>query len=169
MRNVKRGRNKARLAVCAAFVLLAAIVAIAGIFAADQDDSIASAYDITKGGNVMEARVTPAAPAGQDRVRSISINKTPVFETGLSEGSLGIVNEKTNPFSQVVEIYVNDGDKLVYRSGIIPAGGHTDSGRLMENLSAGEYSCRACFYDVDASTGKIINMFDTDITLTVNR
>ncbi len=87
---------------------------------------------------------------------NISMNTTPVFSDGSSEGNIMIVNEGINRYPQVVEITRNDTGELIYKSGAIPVGSKIETGKLMVDLSAGTYECTALFYNVDPNTGNYL-------------
>ena len=53
---------------------------------------------------------------------NISMNTSPVFEDGTSEGNLMIVNDTSNLYPQIVEISLNDTGETIYKSGGIPVG-----------------------------------------------
>lgn len=79
----------------------------------------------------------------EEAMLTISINLTPVFADGSSEGLLRIVNEKVNKYPQMVEIYRIDNKELVYKSGLIPVDSRVDYDKLLVDLDKGEYPCVA--------------------------
>ena len=76
---------------------------------------------------------------------NISMNTSPVFADGTSEGSLMIVNEAVNNYPQVVEISRDDTGELIYKSGAIPVGSKIESAKLSVDLDPGTYKCTALF------------------------
>lgn len=94
---------------------------------------------------------------------NISMNTTPKFENGSSEGNLNIVNNTINNYPQVIEIYLQeeitkeDGSKgyedkeLIYQSGLIPIGSKVTTAKLNKALESnrvlekGTYSAIAYF------------------------
>lgn len=94
---------------------------------------------------------------------NISMNTTPKFENGSSEGNLNIVNNTINNYPQVIEIYLQeeitkeDGSKgyedkeLIYQSGLIPVGSKVTTAKLNKALESnrvlekGTYSAIAYF------------------------
>ena len=84
---------------------------------------------------------------------NISMNTSPVFSDGTSEGNLMIVNEGVNRYPQVVEITRNDTGETIYKSGAIPVGSKIEKAKLSADLDAGTYECTALFYNVDPDTG----------------
>jgi hypothetical protein len=98
---------------------------------------------------------------------NISMNTSPYFQDGSSEGNLMIVNEEVNRYPQVVEIKRNDTGETVYRSGAIPVGSRIESAKLSAWLPAGTYECTALFYNVDSDTGSYLGCAGAIINLTV--
>lgn len=82
----------------------------------------------------------------------MTLNYYPIFEDGLSEGDLWIINDEHNVYDIYVEIYLDNADgepdmgSLVYRTKIIRIGQALPGGKLMLNLPAGQYQCTAFFY-----------------------
>ena len=139
-----------------------------------QDDPAASGlvYDSSaiKGG--WDEADTDAIIAGlnekvEEGMINISMNTSPVFEYGTSEGNLMIVNEGVNNYPQVVEITRNDTGELIYKSGGIPVGSKIESAKLAVDLPAGTYECTALFYSVDPDTGASLGCAGAIITITV--
>lgn len=98
---------------------------------------------------------------------NISMNMTPTFKNGKSEGNLSIVNEDINNYMQVVEIYLKDNNKLIYTSGGIPVGNKIETARLDVNLPKGIYESIAYFNAVDEKTGNIIGKAGAEIKITI--
>ena len=98
---------------------------------------------------------------------NISMNTTPVFEDGSSEGNLMIVNETINNYPQKVYISRNDTDELIYTSKGIPVGSKIEKAKLDVNLPAGTYECTAMFHNVDPDTGDSLGCAGATIYITV--
>ena len=98
---------------------------------------------------------------------NISMNNSPVFADGTSEGSLMIVNEEVNNYPQVVEISRDDTGELIYKSGAIPVGSKIESAKLSVDLDSGTYKCTALFYNVDPDTGDYLGCAGAVVTVTV--
>ena len=98
---------------------------------------------------------------------NISMNTSPVFADGTSEGSLMIVNEEVNNYPQVVEISRDDTGELIYRSGAIPVGSKIEAAKLSVDLDPGTYKCTALFYNVDPDTGDYLGCAGAVVTVTV--
>lgn len=81
---------------------------------------------------------------------NISMNTTPTFADGSSEGNVNIVNNTVNNYAQVIEIYLQDeyikedGSKgyedkdLIYQSGKIPVGSKVVNAKLNKALESGK-------------------------------
>ena len=98
---------------------------------------------------------------------NISMNTSPVFADGTSEGSLMIVNEEVNNYPQVVEISRDDTGELIYKSGAIPVGSKIEAAKLSVDLDPGTYKCTALFYNVDPDTGDYLGCAGAVVTVTV--
>ena len=98
---------------------------------------------------------------------NISMNTTPVFENGLSEGNLMIVNESINRYPQKVVITRNDNDDVIYESKGIPVGSKIEKATLSEDLPAGTYECTAMFHNMNPDTGESLGCAGAVITITV--
>ena len=98
---------------------------------------------------------------------NISMNTSPVFENGSSEGNLMIVNETINNYPQKVVISRNDTDEVVYESAGIPVGSKIERAKLNVNLPAGTYECTAMFHNMNPDTGESLGCAGAIITITV--
>ncbi len=98
---------------------------------------------------------------------NISMNTTPIFSDGTSEGNLMIVNEGVNNYPQVVEIVRNDNQETIYKSGAVPVGSKIEKAKLTVDLPGGEYDCTALFYNVDPETGAYLGCAGAIINITV--
>ena len=98
---------------------------------------------------------------------NISMNTTPNFANGTSEGNLMIVNEGVNRYPQVVEITRNDTGELIYKSGAIAVGSKIETAKLAVNLDKGTYECTALFYNVDPNTGAYLGCAGAIININV--
>ena len=98
---------------------------------------------------------------------NISMNTSPIFADGTSEGNLMIVNEGINNYPQVVAIIRNDTSETIYQSGAIPVGSKIERAELAVDLDAGTYECTALFYNVDSESGNYLGCAGAVITITV--
>lgn len=104
-----------------------------------------------------------------DSMINISMNTSPTFETGSSEGYLNIVNNKVNNYPQVVEIIRDDTGEVIYKTDGIPIGGMIETDKLDVNLPKGEYKCTAFFTSVDIKTGLALGKAGAKITVTIKQ
>ena len=95
---------------------------------------------------------------------TISMCVSPTFRTGSSEGELGIYNDPSNLYPQIVEIECDGA--IIYRSGMIPVGARVVRGKLLQNLDKGSYPCTAFFHSIDEN-GEIIGTAGAAITVHV--
>ena len=98
---------------------------------------------------------------------NISMNTSPTFKDGTSEGNLMIVNEGINRYPQMVEITCNDTGETIYKSGAIPVGSKIESDTLDVDLDAGTYECTAMFHNLDPETGVSLGCAGAIIHITV--
>ena len=98
---------------------------------------------------------------------NISMNTTPVFENGQSEGNLMIVNESINKYPQKVIITRNDNGDVIYESKGIPVGSKIEKAMLSESLPAGTYECTAMFHNMNPDTGESLGCAGAIIQITV--
>ena len=76
---------------------------------------------------------------------AFSINSSPAFATGGTEGNLMLENPANNAKLLVVEIYIDSTGELVYQSKAIPPGAYIETARLDKVLEPGEYPATAYF------------------------
>ena len=98
---------------------------------------------------------------------NISMNTSPVFESGTAKGNLMIVNSEANNYPQIVYIVRKDTGEEIYRSKGIPVGSKIEYAALDVNLPAGVYECVAYFNNADPDTGAILGTAGAEIVVTV--
>jgi len=98
---------------------------------------------------------------------NMSMNTSPYFVNGKSAGNLMIVNETVNRYPQIIEIYRNDTNELIYTSQLIAIGSKIEADTLDVELSSGVYKCTAMFHSVDPETGIVMGSAGMVIELTV--
>ena len=76
---------------------------------------------------------------------NVSINPSPVFKDGKSKGNLRIENIKANHYSYIITIYLEEGNELVYQSGLLAPGYYIENAKLKKNLKKGNYPATALF------------------------
>lgn len=99
---------------------------------------------------------------------NISMNPTPVFADGSSEGNLLIVNSEVNNYPQRVTIIRSDTGEQIYQTKAIPVGSKIEADKLDVELAAGTYDCVAYFENLDPETGDSLGKAGANITITVS-
>jgi hypothetical protein len=97
----------------------------------------------------------------------ISINTTPVFADGASEGNLEIENSPNNHYSTVVQIALEDSGEQIYNSGLIEPNYHIQSDSLSKDLDPGEYEAVATFHAYDTETHEEIGATSCEMLIYV--
>lgn len=98
---------------------------------------------------------------------NISMNPTPVFADGISEGNLLIVNSEVNNYPQRVTIIRSDTGEQIYQTKAIPVGSKIETDKLDVDLDAGTYDCVAYFENLDPETGDALGKAGANITITI--
>lgn len=98
---------------------------------------------------------------------NISMNPTPIFANGTSEGNLLIVNSEVNNYPQRVTIIRTDTNEQIYQTKAIPVGSKIETDKLDVDLDAGTYDCVAYFENLDAETGDVLGKAGANITITI--
>lgn len=98
---------------------------------------------------------------------NISMNPTPVFADGTSEGNLLIVNSEVNNYPQRVTIIRSDTGEQIYQTKAIPVGSKIETDKLDVDLDPGTYDCVAYFESLDPDTGNTLGKAGASITITI--
>lgn len=98
---------------------------------------------------------------------AFSINTSPVFETGGSEGNLMLENPANNAKLLVVEIYIDGTQELIYKSKAIPVGAYIENARLDKVLEPGQYAATAYFKAYREDDHSYIGQAGAAISITV--
>ena len=98
---------------------------------------------------------------------AFSINTSPVFATGSSEGNLMLENPANNAKLLVVEIYIDATQEMVYQSKAIPTGAYIENARLDKVLEPGEYPATAYFKAYREEDHSFIGQAGAAIKITV--
>ena len=115
---------------------------------AAMDDSLQLDDNATMGvlpGIDMKERQAQLQEQLDEGMIAFSINTSPVFATGGSEGNLMLENPANNAKLLVVEIYIDATQEMVYQSKAIPTGAYIENARLDKVLEPGEYPATAYF------------------------
>ena len=108
---------------------------------AAMDDSLQLDDNATMGvlpGIDMKERQAQLQEQLDEGMIAFSINTSPVFATGGSEGNLMLENPANNAKLLVVEIYIDATQEMVYQSKAIPTGAYIENARLDKVLEPGE-------------------------------
>jgi hypothetical protein len=97
----------------------------------------------------------------------ISINTTPVFQDGKSEGNLEIENVPNNHYLMRVEIADSNNGDLLYSTKYIEPNSHIQKAALEKELAAGEYPATATFHAYDPNTLTEIGSTACEMTIYV--
>lgn len=98
---------------------------------------------------------------------NISINATPTFPDGKSEGPLQIENVPGNRYLMQVQITLDDTGELIYETGLIEPNHHIQTARLDVELDKGEYLATAVFNAYDPQTEEYVGSAGAKMTITV--
>ena len=154
-------------------IAMACLLSAAGVFLALRtpgDDSLELADNATMGilpGIDIAQRQAELQQQLDESMISFSVNTSPVFETGGSEGNLMLENPANNAKLLVVEIYSNDTEELIYQSKALPAGSYIENARLDKVLEPGSYPATAYFKAYRETDHSYIGQVGADITISV--
>lgn len=98
---------------------------------------------------------------------AFSVNTSPVFESGRSEGNLMLENPENNAKLLVAEIYIDETNELVYSSKAFPPGSYIENAMLDKVLEPGEYPATVFFKAYRESDETYIGQSGAAIHITV--
>ena len=168
-------KQKKKPLIIVALCLLLLIIGSAAIWLAREDDSAENdplALDdnatmgVLPGIDIAERQAQLQEQLDEGMI-AFSINASPVFATGGSEGNLMLENPANNAKLVVVEIYINETGELVYQSKALPVGSYIENVRLDKVLEPGEYAATAYFKGYRESDHAYIGQAGAAITITV--
>ena len=137
---------------------------------AAMDDSLQLDDNATMGvlpGIDMKERQAQLQEQLDEGMIAFSINTSPVFATGGSEGNLMLENPANNAKLLVVEIYIDATQVMVYQSKAIPTGAYIENARLDKVLEPGEYPATAYFKAYREEDHSFIGQAGAAIKITV--
>lgn len=137
---------------------------VAAFFSTERDKNAKDGEIPTKSPEEIQSELNAKL---EDGMMNITMNPSPVFADGKSEGDLRIENKAMNHYPQVVEIFRDDTGEMLYQSGAIPVGSNLEKAKLSVDLEAGEYNCTAYFNAIDQKTGALIGKAGAKIKITV--
>lgn len=117
----------------------------------------------------MEQRLKELQSKLDESMIAFSINTSPYFETGKSEGNLMLENPENNAKLLVAEIYLQDSNELIYQSKAIPAGSYIEKVKLDKVLAQGEYPATVYFKGYREDDQSYIGQSGAEIVITVGR
>ena len=98
---------------------------------------------------------------------AFSINTSPVFLNGTSEGNLLIENPGNNAKLLRISILINDTDEEIYSSNYLKPGTYIEAAKLNKVLEKGTYDATAYFSAYEEETGEYIGQTGAQIEITV--
>lgn len=98
---------------------------------------------------------------------AFSINTSPVFLNGTSEGNLLIENPGNNAKLLRVSILINETDEEIYASRYLKPGTYIENVKLDKVLEKGTYNATAYFLAYEEDSGEYIGQTGAQITITV--
>ncbi len=98
---------------------------------------------------------------------AFSINTSPVFLNGTSEGNLLIETPGNNAKLLRVSILINETDEEIYASRYLKPGTYIENVKLDKVLEKGTYDATAYFLAYEEDSGEYIGQTGAQITITV--
>ncbi len=98
---------------------------------------------------------------------AFSINTSPVFLNGTSEGNLLIENPGHNAKLLRINILIDDTEEEVYATKFLKPGTYIESAKLDKVLEKGSYNATAYFSAYDEETGEYIGQTGAQIVINV--
>ena len=102
-----------------------------------------------------------------EKMIAFSINSNPYFESGTSEGTILFENPDTNEKYIKLEIYLDEEEKIIYKTGLMAPGSYVATGTLLQDLDPGEYDCTAYIHAYNLVDNGYIGKAAAGITVTV--
>ncbi len=165
----KKQSKKSLVIVC---LCLLAVVAGGAAFWLTREDTDPLALDdnatmgVLPGIDITERQAQLQEQLDESMI-AFSINTSPVFATGGSEGNLMLENPEHNAKLLVAEIYLDDTQELIYQSKAIPAGAYIENAMLDKVLEPGEYQATAYFKAYREDDRSFIGQAGAAIKITV--
>lgn len=165
----KKQSKKSLVIVC---LCLLAVVAGGAAFWLTREDTDPLALDdnatmgVLPGIDITERQAQLQEQLDESMI-AFSINTSPVFATGGSEGNLMLENPEHNAKLLVAEIYLDDTQELIYQSKAIPAGTYIENAMLDKVLEPGEYQATAYFKAYREDDRSFIGQAGAAIKITV--
>ena len=172
MDTTAKPKRKKQILITALVVLLLAVAGVAYLLLGQDTDSSGLELDdnATMGilpGIDIAQRQDELQQLLDESMIAFSINTSPVFATGSSEGNLMLENPANNAKLLMVEIYRDDTEELIYQSKALPVGSYIENVRLDKVLEPGEYAATAYFKAYHEEDGSYIGQAGAAILITV--
>lgn len=104
----------------------------------------------------------------EENMFNVSINATPEFIDGNSEGEICIENVPGNHFLMSVKITLDDTGEIIYQTGLIKPNYHITKAKLLRALPKGEYPATATFTAHDMETGDVEGNVNIQMTIYID-
>ena len=172
MDTTAKPKRKKQILIAALVVLLLAVAGVAYLLLGQDTDGSGLELDdnatmgILPGIDIAQRQVELQQLLDESMI-AFSINTSPVFATGSSEGNLMLENPANNAKLLMVEIYRDDTEELIYQSKALPVGSYIENVRLDKVLEPGEYAATAYFKAYHEEDGSYIGQAGAAILITV--
>lgn len=165
-------KSKKRVLIVAGIALLLAVTISVCYFIFTKDSKTDLVYDdnATTGmmpGTDIDKRKEELQEMLDRSMIAFSINTSPVFINGTSEGNLLIENPGNNAKLLKISIQINDTEEEVYTSNYLKPGTYIESAKLDKVLEKGTYDATAYFSAYEEDTGEYIGKTGAQIAITV--
>ncbi|MEH2941403.1 hypothetical protein VSQ32_00670 [Lachnospiraceae bacterium KK002] len=165
-------KGKKRALIIAAILLLLILTIVVCYFLFTKEDDNDLLYDdnatagILPGVDVDERRKELQNLLDRSMI-AFSINTSPVFLNGTSEGNLLIENPGNNAKLLRVSILIDDTNEEIYASRYLKPGTYIENVKLDKVLEKGTYNATAYFLAYEEDSGEYIGQTGAQITITV--
>lgn len=165
----RKGKKKSALPLLLALLLLIGGLAAWHFLGGRNQDEVMEPNAVVgtmpgKSKEQIEAELTQEV---KEKEIAFSINANPNFETGDSKGNLLFENPQSNKKLTRVEIYLDDTDELIYKSGLLEPGSYIPQVKLLRDLDAGSYSCTAVIHAYKQADKSYVGKVAAGLTVTV--
>lgn len=155
------------------FILCALIIGVGfGVYRIQQNQKGGLEYEEnasmgTLPGVDLEKRKLELQQQLDDSMIAFSVNTSPVFASGTSEGNLMIENPEHNAKLMIAELYLDGVEKPIYQSKALKPGSYIENVKLSKVLEAGTYEATVYFKSYNLETEEYIGQTGAQILLTV--
>ncbi len=165
-------KSKKRIGIIVGIVLLIALTVLICyfLFTKKEENNLLFDDNATVGimpGVDIDARRQELQNILDKSMIAFSINTSPVFLNGTSEGNLLIENPGNNAKLIQVSIRINDTDEEIYASKYLKPGTYIQAAKLDKVLEKGSYNATAYFSAYDEETTEFIGQVGAQLTITV--